>query len=69
MPIWQNNYTQGKVFCFSTGIWSINPKTINLAGIISSFMESVKLPLLQNTYLDLPVAKMGTSLEMFASEA
>ena len=71
MPIWQNtkNMGGGTSFCFSTGIWCKNSNAIHLAAIIATSIESVELPLPRNIIHALPVAKMGTSLEMVMSKA
>ena len=67
MSIWQITHDMGG-FPFGSQLEYGDSKTIHLAAIISSSMEPAELPLPRNMTLDLPVAKMSTSLEMVILE-
>ena len=65
MPIWQkHNDMMGLLPAFLLKIGENIQMKINCASIILSSMESVEVPLPQNTVTDLSVATMSTPLKM-----
>ena len=65
MPIWQKyNDMRGLLSTFPLRIGENIRMQINCASIILSSMESVEVPLPQNTVTGLPVATISTPLKM-----